>query len=988
MGARGEKLHFGSFAFLRVLAVALLVVGLRGAASGQTTTATIEGTVTDRTGAVLPGVSIDVQGATVRRSAVSDSQGFYRASALPPGRYVITAMLGGFQTPRIEDIEVALNRTETVDVRMEVAVQPETVLVRVPPARIDATSSSTSQVVTARQIEVIPLNGRNYLDLVLLTPGAIINATARTDLSDRDTRGAILGERAGNTAFLIDGFENNDDFRGGVFQAYTQDAIQEYEVIAAGYKAEFGRGSGGVVNAITKSGTNDVKGSGFFFARNDALDASNVPRAKAPELARYNAGATIGGPATSDRAWYFGSFEHTFERREAIFPASIPPLLRAGEDFSKRPETQNTRFFGKYSRAVSSRDDLRVEGSWSRLQNVNQLASAIALPSAANDNATKTFLGSATYTSIPSPRLMLASSFGYRDQRFGQNRELGDGFSHVVSFIDGGSGAFDFGPRYGTKQTLDQGYFTARQTAVLAAGARHTAKAGLEYVRTSVDGSNGQGLQNVIATTTANFARFGTASFQIPQGVGFLKVGDELSRLRNNGVSLFVQDDWRVVPSLTLNLGVRYDYDSKFNDANNAAPRLGAVWAPNARTTVRANWGIFYDRYRLGLAQAVPELGGFNGRTIVELDYPRLVADENGLLSDLGRLGALAQEPFVLHKRFGIPEDAVVTRGNVQALTGLTPDQFLAELRTFIAGYGTFLPVDFSPFTGYLRQDLSAAFRDQVRAAKPFKTPYNSTFTVGAERVVREDLSVGATYVHRLIRNILGVRLTNLSPQSRVVRRTITTDGGPLQRTYGPWYDGDYDAFIVSLDKRFRDRYQLQFSYTYARGTDNLANPNLGLGIAAQGGGAVPTDNLNLEFDRGNSDLLVPHAVVASGVVTLPASVFVSGVLRATSGNFFSAAGPLRDYDFDGIRSSRPQTTVRNQFRGPKSVNADVRLEKRFAFGRYTAAGLIESFNLFNARNPRLIDNSYTAVGPTAAFRTVRVPQPGREVQIGFRLFF
>jgi outer membrane receptor for ferrienterochelin and colicin len=966
------------------LAVSLL---LGAAAFAQTTTATIEGTITDTTGGVIPGVTIDVQGETLARAVVSDTAGFYRAVALPPGRYTVVATLSGFQPRRIEGIEVALNHTVIVDVRMEVAGQAETVVVRALMPRIDPTTSSTSSVVSAREIESIPLNGRNYLDLVMLTPGAIINSNTRTDLSDRDTRGAILGERAGNTAFLIDGLENNDDFHGGVFQAYTQDAIQEFEVIAAGYKAEFGRGSGGVVNAITKSGTNTVKGSAFFFLRNDALDASSVAGAAPPDLARYNSGAIVGGPMTRDRDWYFGSIEQVFERREAIFPANIPAVLTAGEDFSKQPETENYRLFGKYTRKVSDRSDLRGEASWSRLENLNQLASAAALPSASNDNSANTLLASATYTSILSPRFLLESSAGYRDQRFGQNSALGSGFSYSITFLDGG-GSFDFGPRYGSQQTLDQRYFTAREVASLFAGDRHSAKAGIEYVRTSVDGSNGQGLQNVIATTRANFARFGTESFQIPQGVGFIAAGDEQSQMRNNGVSLFAQDDWRPIPQLTLNLGLRYDYDSKFADANNAAPRLGVVWAIDGRTIIRANWGLFYDRYRLGLAQAVPELGGFNGKTVVEQDYPRLAADALNRAGGLGRLAVVAADPFVLHKRFGIAENAVVTRANVQALTGLTPDQFVAAVRTFAAGFGTFLPVDFSPSTGYLRQDLGAAFQDQIRVARPFETPYNNTITLGGERVVAGDLSVGATYAHRMIRNILGVRLTNLSPQSRVVGAAITTDGGPIQRTYGPWYEGDYDAVILSLAKPFNNRYQFQVSYTYARGTDNLANPNLGLGVSAQGGGAVPTDNLNLEFDRGNSDLVVPHGVVASGVVALPAGLSLSGVFRGTSGTYFSAAGGLRDYDGDGIASSRPVGTARNQFRGPNAFNTDVRLEKRFTFGRYTASGLVEVFNLFNARNPRLIDNTFTGSTPTATFGTVRVPLPGRETQIGLRFLF
>ena len=318
---------------VRTLTAAALTLLCSAATLAQTTSATIEGTITDTSGGVIPGVTVEVQGETLARSVVSDAAGFYRAVALPPGRYAVVATLPGFESRRVEGVDVAVNHAATVNVRLVVAGQAETVVVRGNLPRIDPTTSSTSHVVTAREIDSIPLNGRNYLDLVMLTPGAMVNTNTRTDLSDRDTRGAILGERAGNAAFLMDGLENNDDFHGGVFQAYTQDAIQEFEVIAAGYKAEFGRGSGGVVNAITKSGANTVKGSAFFFLRNDVLDASNVDGAEPPDLARYNSGATVGGPLTRDRDWYFGSVEQSFERRQAIFPPNIPVVAQRGRGF-------------------------------------------------------------------------------------------------------------------------------------------------------------------------------------------------------------------------------------------------------------------------------------------------------------------------------------------------------------------------------------------------------------------------------------------------------------------------------------------------------------------------------------------------------------------------------------------------------------------------------------------------------------------------------
>ena len=126
----------------------------------------------------------------------------------------------------------------------------------------------------------------------------------------------------------------------------------------------------------------------------------------------------------------------------------------------------------------------------------------------------------------------------------------------------------------------------------------------------------------------------------------------------------------------------------------------------------------------------------------------------------LGRLTALAGgDPFAIHKRFNIPETAVVSRETVQSLTGLAPDQFLAALRTYLAGFGTFRPIDFSPSTGYLRMDLGSLYADEVSVARPFKTPYNNTVTIGLDHRITSDVTVGATFVGRAIRNILGVRL-------------------------------------------------------------------------------------------------------------------------------------------------------------------------------------------------------------------------------------
>jgi hypothetical protein len=972
------------------LALILQFLLLGAPLSAQTTTSVIAGRVFDSTGAVMADVTVQVIGPVLHQTTVSDANGYYQAVRLTPDTYIVRASRSGFRTLEYPDVAVRVNQVLSLDLRMEPAVREEVITVRPEISWIDSSASALSQIVDPWALETLPLNGRNYLDLLRVTPGVVVNENAVSQLSGRDSRGSILGERAGNTAFLIDGLNNNDDYRGGPLQAFSPDAVGEFEIISAGYKAEFGRGSGGIVNVITKSGTNEFTGSGYTFLRNDALDSSNVSGEEAPELERHHYGFTAGGPLQLDQSWYFGSVESISETREALFAPDIPDALRSDENFSVKPATDEHRLFGKYTQRLGEQHDVRLTGSWTRLEDRHALPSPTSLPSAGDDSRRQSVSAEASHTLVLSPRLSLESAIGLRDQRFDGNPDQRGERSFSVGFIDTG-GSFQFGPPLAGVQTLDQRYYSAREVVSFFAGREHTFKAGLEYTRTIIDGANDPGLLNVIVTTRAGFEMFGRESFQIPQGVGFLTDADRFSRLRNHGASLFAQDDWRPRDDITFNAGLRYDYDSRFGDTNNLAPRLGVVWTAGDSTIVRGSWGLFYDRYRLGVAQAIPEFGGFNGLTVAELDYPRLAADALPVApGSLGALGLALGDPWVVHTWFGIPRSAVVTEANIQSLTGLTPAGFLSSLHELLDATGvSVLPLDFSPFTGFLRQDLGASFQDRIQAARPFHTPFNVTATLGVERLIRPGLSVDATYVHRSIRNILGVRVTNLARVSREVGGPLTTDGGPLLRTYGSWFDGTYRAFILGVNKRFDGRYQLQGNYTYARATDNLLNSNFAVGLATQGGGAVPTDNLDLEFDRGHSDLSVPHTFVVSGTAELPLDILISGVIRASSGMHFSASGAPTDYDGDGIVSNRPPETTRNEFSGPASFNMDARVEKRFRLGGpYTLSVLLETFNLTNARNPRLINDAFVDGSPGPGFGGTLVPQPGREAQVGLRLRF
>ena len=990
MSARSKVVLFAVLCLALTLAVPCV--------NAQTTTSILEGKVTDASGAIVPGVTVEVRGATVTRTIVTDSDGLYRAVALPAGAYTVTLSKEGFASKVLQGISLVLDQTVTFNVSLEVAPHREKVIVTAEAALIDVTSASTREVIGSTVIDSIPLNGRNYADLIELVPGVASNANASLGGQAKDAADAILGDRAGNTTYLIDGLENDDDFHGGVLQAFTLDAIQEFEVIQAGYKAEFGRGSGGVVNVITKTGTNNLHGSGFFFYRNNIFDTSDVPATPPPKLIRSDYGLTLGGPIRKDKAWLFGSVEYVPQTQGNIYPPNIPPLLLANENFNVAPQTNDLRTFGKYDQRINDKNDLHAELSWTRDVLKNELNDPLGLPSESFNNQTNTFLGKLGLTTIFSSHTFLDSSFGVRDLDFGQNQGQGFALNYGVIFLDDGT-EYDWGPPIGSIQTLHQRYYTGREVLSFFHGSKHSAKVGFEYIRTQVDGNNGPGaLESIIVTTRPLFAQYGPASFQLPQGIGFLSPGNNLSRLRNNGISFFGQDDWKVLNRLTLNLGLRWDYDSTFGDPKEFSPRVGLSYSPDKgqKTVIHASFGMFYDRYRIGIAQPIPALGGFNGQVVGYIDYPRFTLD-NLVSVNPGSLTALSQtlgNPAFLYTQYNIAPGTLIDQSVIQSLTGMTPSQFIASVNQYVGTFGaSYLPVAWDPLTGYLSQNIATTFASEVAVARPFRTPYNNTFTVGVQRSIGNEVVIGATYIKRMIIDIMGVKITNLAYDDRFTGVPTTTDGLPLQRTYGPWFNGEYQALMLTLNKHFGHRFQLMANYTYAQGNDDLLGSSLGIGIAQQSG-SEPTDNLNVDLDRGNSDLLVPHSFVTSGLVDLPLGFKFSGVSKLTSGTWFSAFCYPIDVDGSGIDSLRCPGTQRNQFRGPMTYDLDLRLLKRFKINeRMTTSVLAEVFNLTNARNPSVIQQFYTqgangSFGPGPTFGTTLTPLLGREAQFGVKFEF
>src|SRR5688572_8168690 len=295
---------------------ALAIVLAASSALAQQTTGNISGRIVDDQGAAVPGVT--VTGRNVQtgftRSDVSDGEGVYRLPALPVGTYDITAELQGFS--KVENKAIVLSVGQTLDIGMtlKVAGLQEAVTVTGETPLIETGSSSVGGIVDVGRIESLPLNGRQFANAAITIPGVGLgyhsDPTKSTQYSPQ-----IAGGNGRNVNYQIDGGDNNDDTVGGLLQLFPLEAIQEFNFVTSRYKAEYGRSNGGVMNIITKSGTNDLRGSWFTLFRDKALNAitqtEKLGGEEKQDYRRYQYGGSVGGPILTDKMHYFGAFERT-----------------------------------------------------------------------------------------------------------------------------------------------------------------------------------------------------------------------------------------------------------------------------------------------------------------------------------------------------------------------------------------------------------------------------------------------------------------------------------------------------------------------------------------------------------------------------------------------------------------------------------------------------------------------------------------------------
>jgi len=823
-----------------------------------------------------------------------------------------------------------------------------------------------------------------------------------------------------------------------------------------------------------KSGGNSFHGVASFFHRNEALDASNSLQAgntEPPHLRRFDYSIAGGGPIWKDKIFFFGSSERITEDRGIDFkypalPSILLDLIRDQEDPLDRPQQyRETRNFLKLNQHFG-RHQLVQEVNYT---NGYTRATGPGLPSTRRSLSGRNLLlgfGDTMLLGDMGDPWIVALRGAYRGEPSDDQPAYSQftGGTRLNSFTaplicPPACGFFSGLPQidFGSSNTLSflKQKYTSLSANVNKRFGNHDLKFGWQFLRTKVDGLDPRTLFNQLFATIDDYINFGP----INAGVYLLAVTGPQTpeaaeiHLKNDYNGLYFQDDWKIRNNLTLNLGLRWDHDSEFEAKKNVSPRLGIAWSVTPKTVVRSHFGIFYDQFRLGLVRQIPGFGGSDRRLSQPLSFPRGFYGSPSIVEMLpfatGRPGPcisnrltdaqivatgavcpLGGGPMVGVDRLNsvvaaghapIPANAVINISNIQALSGLTPAQYLVQASAAIgqpAGYfewGTF---------GVLGYPINAPQVQAISADGTFRTPNTLGFSVGVQRELTGDLAFEATYHHREMRNLLGVRESNLGFRSRVAGIGRQYDApnttGGIQ-TFGPFFEGKYDGLVLSLDKRLSNRYQLGASYTYAKATDNSRGiftgpsdsfigwaPTVVEPCAASNPTCTPQTNANGSFtsrngnfvaaagswvngpdiDKGPSDLALEHIFQVNGLIDLPWQFQISGIFRAQSGFHFSRAELVpSDPDGNGNFTGVDYKAGRNAFTAQPFSTLDMRFSKSFKIGeRVKIQALLEFFNVFNSKNPRSVQVLQNITGEPVGHTTQVLP--GREGQVGFRIEF
>ncbi len=603
--------------------VALLVLLLPAAPAGaQSTAATLAGSVVDEQKAALPGATVTVLNVQSGqpRTVVTDGRGAFQIIGLPPGRYELTAELGGFARLVRSDIVLTVAQELTLPLTLRVAALEEAVTVTAELPLVETTRSALGTTITTSEIEELPIAGRNFATLAQLTPG--VTSTAGSGISS-------AGQLTRNSTFLIDGLSNDDDSVAGQRGGFSVDAIKEFIVVSNSFSAEYGQSSGAIVSVVTRSGTNAMEGRAFYYHRDDSWDAATAasklvtPTPPKSKLEQKIVGGFFGGPIRRNKAFYFGSIEYTTRLTENLVTAPTAPVFLPNDPIVFEQPLTNPQFIGKVDLNLADTNTLalRYRIDSDRLEGTGIGGTATRERGQDRDRRDQDFALNDSW---------VVGARGVNEFRMQVSRRY---FNWDVSnYCPGCPTVNRPGLGLGKASNMPQGRTEDRiQLAntfnwiVPDKVGSHSLKAGVDASFIDLYSLFHNNLDGTFTFTTSAPFNPNVGSTYPTQFTG--NSGDPELNLNNNIYAVFLQDQWRPLDRFTINMGLRWDYEDVVgieHDKNNVAPRFGVVWDVNGsgRTVLRANAGIYYDQIFLNIPLNAENAKKFVQTLITNPGYP------------------------------------------------------------------------------------------------------------------------------------------------------------------------------------------------------------------------------------------------------------------------------------------------------------------------------------------------------------------------------
>jgi hypothetical protein len=618
---------------MAALVCVALACGETAAAQQSVDYASVSGRVTDQQGAVVPGAQVTARQTqtNVTTETVSDSSGRFRFPYLKVGRYELKVRLQGF-ADLTRTLDLAVGSAFDLSLVLSVAGLETNVSVSGDTAVLETARSQIAGTVPQVEIQNLPMNGRNFLDLALLVPGVSPTNIGSTQLFAETSavpgQGiSVASQRNLSNNFIVDGVSANDDAAGLSGIPYGVDAVEQFQVVTSGAQAALGRALGGYVSVVTKSGTNAVNGAVYDFMRDNNFNAANALSGKTLPMDQQQYGASIGGPVVRNRAFYFANVEQKLLDQTGlvtILPENVPVInarLAAvgypGSSISTGiypNPVHSANILGKIDHHLSGSDQLSVRYAFYDVTSDNSRGAGAliaATASAGLDNVDHSLALGNTWTISSKTVNETRFQFAYGDLKAPPTDLIGP----AVSIAGVGS----FGTASGSPTRRLNKMYQLVNNLSHQAGA-HALRAGADFIFNDDTITYPRSLRGSYSFST--LANFLTGNYS-----GFTQTfGDPVVSQTNPNVGLYAQDEWRIGSSLMLNLGLRYDlqYLEPVNtDTNNVSPRAGFAWSPagSQRFIVRGSVGVFYDRVPLrAVANAILSAG--NTTDLANLHQP------------------------------------------------------------------------------------------------------------------------------------------------------------------------------------------------------------------------------------------------------------------------------------------------------------------------------------------------------------------------------